>query len=409
MEAYTQTPVPEAAASSEDNARASFLDLLIIIAQRRSVVLNVTGAAVVVSLILAFVLPVRFTATTRIFPPQQNQSLSNALLGQLSALGSMVAMAGKDLNVKDPADVLIGVLKSRTMEEAIVQKFNLREVYGIKYMSDARRELESNVDVKLDKQGFLNIAVTDKDPKRATDMANAYVSELKVLTENVAITEAGQRRLFFEQQLKKAKDNLADAEVALKQSQQKTGVIQIDAQARALIESLLTVQAQIAAKEVQLQGMRSFATEQNPNYIVLEQELAALRKQQQEIQSKRAGKGDIQIGAESVPEVGLEYIRRLRDVKYNEAMFEMLAKQFEVAKLDEAKQSDSIQVLDPAVIPDRKSSPKRALILVLGTFLGLFGAVLYVLAQDALQRNPRASSRIQMLRHSLGSRRTRRL
>jgi len=182
--------------------------------------------------------------------------------------------------------------------------------------------------------------------------------------------------LFFEQQLSQAKLNLADSEVALKKVQEKTGFIRPEGQAEVLITAVANLRAQIAAKEVQLRAMRTFATGNNPEYIQLQEELNGLRAQLHKAETGvNAGNGDIGVATSRMPEVGLEYIRRLRDVKYNEAMFEILAKQFEIAKLDEAKDKGLLQIVDKAIEPDRKSKPKRAMIILLGALIGGFIAV----------------------------------
>ena len=236
------------------------------------------------------------------------------------------------------------------------------------------------------KDGLIHISVEDRDPRRAAELANGYVDQFRQLSEHLAISEAGQRRLFFEQQLKEANHNLADAEEALKEIEQKTGVIQLDSQARALIESAAMLRAQITAKEVQIQGMQTYATGENARLIQAEQELAGLRAQL----AKLGGNGDstdsIIVPKGQMTGAGLEYIRKLRDVKYYETIFEVLARQFEVAKLDEAKQGAVIQVVDAAVPPDKKSFPKRAIIVLVATASGFLIGLCMALLKAALLR-----------------------
>ena len=192
-----------------------------------------------------------------------------------------------------------------------------------------------------------------------------------------------------------AKNNLADAEQALKETEQKTGLIQLDGQAKAIIESVVKLRAVMAAKEVELHAMRLFSTEQNPDLLMAEQQLSGLRaqltlleKQSGAGEGSEAGgvAGNVQVPVGNVPEAGLQYIRKLREVKYAEALFELLAKQYEAARLDEAKTAAVIQVLDPAVEPDRKSWPPRSLIAGLGALFGFFGSCVYGLLADALDR-----------------------
>jgi tyrosine-protein kinase Etk/Wzc len=248
--------------------------------------------------------------------------------------------------------------------------------------------------------------VTDKDPRRAAEMANAYVDEYKKLSATIAVTEASQRRLFFEQQLVQAKESLADAEEALKRTQQKTGLIQLDGQARAVIESVAELRGKVAAKEVQLRAMRQFASEQNPDLQLAEQELAGLQSELSRMGSGAGGaSGDFLMPKGSVPQAGLDYVRKLRDMKYNETIFELLAKQFEIAKIDEARQGSVVQLVDKAIMPDKKSSPQRLLIVAASTLVGFVLALFWVLFSEALRfarKDPKQREQLDALAKSFG-------
>ncbi|HVJ04867.1 MAG TPA: Wzz/FepE/Etk N-terminal domain-containing protein, partial [Candidatus Saccharimonadales bacterium] len=289
----------------------SLLELFAIIMKRKGLIVRTTVAAAFIAAVISFIIPNRYTATTSLLPPQQPQSLASALASQMGGAGGMLgAVAGGNLGLKNPNDIYIGMLKSRVVNDAMIKRFDLKTVYRDKDTSDARKDLQSATDIQNAKEGFITVSVEDKDRKRAADMANAYVEELRKLTSSLAITEAGQRRLFFEQQLRKAKDDLANAEVALKETQQKTGLIQLDNQAKAIIESVAAIRAQIATKEVQLQAMQYSATEQNPDVLTLREELAGLRAQSAKLEKQQnSGGGDIQVPTGSVPEAGLQYIR----------------------------------------------------------------------------------------------------
>jgi uncharacterized protein involved in exopolysaccharide biosynthesis len=377
------------------------LDLLIILSRRKHIVLRTTLAAAVLAAMVSLLLPNRYTATTNVLPPQQSPSLAASMIGQLGALGPMAAMAQKDLGLKNPNDLYVGMLRSRTVEEALIRRFDLLRVYRDKKMSDGRLHLENATNITLGKEGFVTISVEDKDRSRAPQIANAYVEQLRKLTQDLAVTEAGQRRLFFERQLELAKNNLADAEQALKETEQKTGLIQLDGQAKAIIEAVVKLRALMAAKEVELHAMRLFSTEQNPDVMLGEQELSGLRVQLALLEKQSGGPGNVQVPVGNVPEAGLQYVRKLRDVKYAETIFEILAKQYEAARLDEAKTAAIIQVLDPAIEPDRKSSPPRTLIIVIVTLLGFFGSAGYILLAEALCRlrlNPDINARLTTLK-----------
>jgi uncharacterized protein involved in exopolysaccharide biosynthesis len=395
---------PATSAARGEPYESHVLDLLIILSRRKQIILRTTLAAAVLSAIVSLLLPNRYTATTNILPPQQSQSLAASMIGQLGALGPMAAMAQKDLGLKNPNDLYVGMLRSRTAEDALIRRFDLLRVYRDKTMSDARQDLENASSIVLGKEGFVTISVEDKDRSRAPQIANAYVEQLRKLTQDLAVTEAGQRRLFFEQQLELAKNNLAEAEQALKETEQKTGLIQLDGQAKAIIESVVKLRALMAAKEVELHAMRLFSTEQNPDVLLREQQLSGLRAQLALLEKQSGGPADVQVPTGSVPEAGLQYVRKLRDVKYAETMFELLAKQYEAARLDEAKTAAVIQVLDPAIEPDRKSSPPRIWIVVIVTLLAFLGSVGYILSAEALCRlrmNPDVDARWTALKTSV--------
>lgn len=377
--------------TAESSSNIGLLDLLIVLAQHKKLIAIVTCVAAVMAVVVSLLMPDQFTATTKIMPPQQNQSLANALMGQLGALGALGSLAGgasKDLGLKNPNEMYVGMLNSRTVEDDIIRRFSLTQAFHTKRFSDARKTLDKRSDIALGKDGMITISYEDKDKDRAAAVANAYVDELKILMQRLAVTEASQRRLFFEQQLEEAKNKLADAEVALQLTQQKTGLIDLSSQARAVIQGIATLRGQIAAKEVELQAMKAYATPENPKVILAEQQLAAWRDQLAKAETKQGslGAGNVEIPTSRVPEVGVEYIRRIRDVKYYETIFELLARQYEAAKLDEAKNSGIVQVVDPAITPDRKSFPPRSLIVVISTMLGFLCGVIFALVKEAYGR-----------------------
>lgn len=360
----------------------SVLDLLVILAKRRRLILSMTAGFGIVGLLISFLLPKRYTAETTIMLPQQNSSMASALTSQLGSLGTMAMLSGGGLNLKNPNDMYVAMFHTQAVEDSMIRRYNLMQEYGNAYMSDARKAFEKRFDVDGSrKDGLIHISVEDKDPKRAAEMANGYVDQFRTLSQKLAITEASQRRMFFEQQMQQTKDKLADAEEAMKKTEQAGGMIQLDSQARALIESAATLRAQIAAKEVQLEGMRAYATSENANVVEARHQLDGLRTELAKLVGNRDDEnGGLLPPKGALAQSGLEYVRKLRDVKYYETIFDILARQFEVAKLDEAKEGALVQVVDPAVVPDRKSFPKRGLITIgaatFGFFLGIFLALL---------------------------------
>ena len=383
----------------------SLLDIVIVIVQYRRLILKIAAYTVVIGVIVSLLLPIRYTATTSILPPQQTSSAASALMAQLGSLSSVASLAGGSLGLKNPNDLQVAMLKSRTVEDAMLDRFHLVELFEVKQRSDARKKLEKVVDIDSGaKDGLIRIAVTDRDPRRAAEMANGYVEEFKRLSATLAVTEASQRRLFFEQQLAQAKDGLANAEEVLKKTGQKTGLIQLDSQTRATIELLANLRGQIAAKEVEISAMRSFATGENPDLQMAEQQLAGLRSQEQKMGATSEGATNALIPKGNAQEAGIEYIRKLRDVKYFETIFDLLARQYEMAKVDEARQGAVVQIVDRAIVPDRKSSPQRTLIVLGATVLGLFVGLVWAFAREGLTRlsnNPAEHLRLELLKKSI--------
>jgi tyrosine-protein kinase Etk/Wzc len=377
------------ATSGSASDEISLLDLLIVLAARKRLIIWITVAFAILAIVVSLLLPVRYTATVVLLPPQQNSSLSNQLAAQLGSFGGVAASlaGGGSSLLRNPNDMYVAMFKSRIVEDAMIDRYGLMQEYHKKYRSDARKKFEhySIVDGS-GKDGLIHISVDDHDPQRAADLANGYVDQFRNLSEHLAITEAGQRRLFFEKQLQQANQSLADAEESLKETEQKTGLIAIDAQTRALIESAASLRAQVAAKEVQIQGMQTYATGENAQLVEAQQELDSLRAQLARLGGGSDNSGGIIVPKGQMTEASVEYVGKLRDVKYYETIFEILARQFELAKLDEAKEGALIQVVDPAVPPDKKSFPHRIPLVVIGSLVGFLAGIACALWQAALQR-----------------------
>jgi tyrosine-protein kinase Etk/Wzc len=412
MPAETQFPqvhepaLPSLPVSPAADDSVSLFDLIIVLAERRALILKVTAICAILAVIVVLLLPPQYTATTVLLPPQQqNSSISALLSSQLGGLGSMAMLAGGGLGLKNPNDMYVGMLKSDTVEDALIDDYGLRAEYHKRRLSDTRKKLEKYVTIDGDgKDQLIRISVEDHDPKRAAELANAYVNEFRKLSAVLAITEAAQRRKFFGDQLEQAKDNLADAEEALKQTEESTGLIELDSQARALIESAAVLRAQITAKEVEIQALGTFATGDNAQMMEAQQELASLRAQLAKLGGSEENPDSLIVPKGRVPEAGLEYVRKMRDVKYYETIFDILARQFELAKLDEAKEGALIQVVDPAIVPDRKSFPQRTLTVLAATLAGLFLGVVIALAQAGitqLRSNPESAAKFALLQDIL--------
>jgi uncharacterized protein involved in exopolysaccharide biosynthesis len=392
----------------DEGADSDALDLIEIataLASRKRLIAMVTLAAALIGCAISFLMPNRYTASTKIMPPEQNQSSAAALLNSLGGgLGLIGAAAGKDLGLKSQSELYVGMLKTRTIADALIRRFDLQKAYGAKDMTAAREKLADETRIVSEKEGFISVAVEDKEKKRAVELANGYIEELRKLTKGLALTEASQRRLFYEQQLSQAKDDLANAEIELKAAQQKSGVIQLEAQAKAIIEEIGKARARVAAKRVELQTLRTFATDQSPQIITAQRELAAMQSELDRLEKQTGAPGSYEVSLKDVPSAGVEYIRATRDLKYREALFELLARQYEAARLDEAKNAAIVQVVEPAVEPDRKSSPHRTLMTVLFTFTGLFLACLIVTLRewvDRVQTDPARAAQLKDLRDAV--------
>ncbi len=396
-------PIRESQSQDAAVNDAHLLDLLIILSKRRKFIFLFTLCVAILAAISVLLVPNKYTAVTVILPPNETSSIVSALTSQLSGSGDLAAIAGAGLGIKNTADLFVSLFRSRTIEDAMVQRFALMAKYRVKRISDARQTFEENSSVVSSaKDGLLRIAVTDRDPNLAAEMANAYVDEFRKLSANLAITEASRRRAFFQQQLLEANEKLAAAEDAMKRSQQSTGVLQLDSQARSLIESAAAIRGQIAAKEVQLQGMRSYATDENPQMVTAEQQLVALKGQLAKLSGTNTNAGsDIFVPKGNIPEAGIEYLRKVRDLKYSETVVSLLGKEFEMAKLDEARQGAVIQITDLAIPPDKKSSPHRTFAVALAMLIAFIVAILWTFASERWAialRNPVVQGKIQTLR-----------
>lgn len=377
--------------------QTSLLEILIILARHKRVILGFPALAACLSAPVTFALPDIYRATATLLPPQQSQSSAAALLSQL---GSFASVAGATAGLKNPNDMYVGMLESRTVADRLIAQFNLKREYGVTLQEKARLKLDDRTSITARKDGLITIEVEDESRERVAQMANGYVNELLRLTKILAVTEASQRRVFFERQLEQSKNNLAVAESALKSALDVGGVISVDADSRAVVETVGRLRAQISAKEIQLRSMQAFVTTQNSQYQRAQEELNSLRAQLTKLEN---GQSNGNATTDS-SKVGLQNIKILRDVKYHQMLYELLAKQYEVARLDEAKDPAIVQVLDPAVVPERKVKPKRAVIVLITTALAFLITVSFVVLREAKRRAmryPKTAAKIAELRSHL--------
>ena len=389
---------------SRREEEVDLLDLLLVLAKRKKLILGITLGAAVLTAIISLLLPPIYKAETKILAPQQGSSGMTSQF--LSQLGGAAGLLGVALPVKTPNELYIDMLKSRTVLDRIIDRFHLMKAYKKKYREDARKNLLQALNAQEQKRsGIVSVLVEDRDPQKAADMANAFVEELKALSGGLAVTEAAQRRLFFEEQLKGTKVALVMAEEAIKGFQEKTGALQIDSQAKAMIEGIANLKAMIAAKEVQLKVLRSYATLQNPDLQKIEEELRGLKAEMSKLEAGGEGGYSTLMPTGRMPEVGTGYYRRLRDLKFNETLYELLAKQYEMAKLDEARDAAIIQVIDLAVPPERRVRPRRTLMVLVASITALFLSTFFAIFLGILEKSaedPVKSCKLQALKGQWG-------
>ena len=401
-------PQPELSLSSETPPQAdeiSLLDLLITLAKHKMLIAGFTLLATAMAAVTAFTLTPIFTANTKVLIPQQSQGGAAALLSQM---GGAASLAGGALGLKNPGDQYIAILQSRTLATRLIEQHGLIQHYNAGTLNAAINTLNAHTSIKSGKDNILTITVNDPDPVVAARLANAYVGALEWLSQRLAMTETAQRRLFFEKQLKLSQEHLMDAENAFNAIQKKTGLIALDAQATAILKASMDLSAQIAAKEVEIAVLRSYATEQNPDYIRTLLQLKTMRAKLQEMEGSTRQKGSNLVPTGRLSESGLEYSRGLREVKYQVTLYELLAKQYEMARLDEARDGLVIQVLDPAFPPTVKSKPSRLLIVALGGIVGIFVGIFLAFIREAVSRrsnNPEQAQQWRQLKHHLQLRR----
>lgn len=351
----------------------SALDYVSLLIENGRLLIAVPLLTVVLAWAATFIFPPIYTSSTRLLPPQPPQSSAAMLASQLGPIAGLVGLGG--LGAKNPIDTYISLITSRTVADRLIDRFDLMRVFGDKYRVDARRRLADATLVTAAKDGIITIEVDWKDPQTAAAIANAYVEELWKLSGDLALTESQQRRVFFENQLRTTQANLQKAEAALGQAN--VGENLLKSAPQAVVESVARLKAQVTAQEVRLATMRGFLTESNPDYQIAQRELASLRAQLSQVQQQQPS-GDAK---------STEYLNRFREFKYQETLFELMAKQYEAARLDEAREGAVIQVVDKAVPPELKSKPRRGLIAILaGAIVGLLIAF-SIFLKDWLRRN----------------------
>lgn len=405
------------------------LDYLIVFLKRKKLILIVTFAFAVIAAVISLRMPEVYKAETRLLQPQNKApSMASMLLSQFDS----VAGAAGSSNA-----LYVSLLYSRSILDGVVERFNLVELYGVGTEEDARGHLKNNIYANYSRaSGIIKLTVENVDPEVAADLANAFVDELRKLTKRLATTEAAQRRIFFGEQLKDAKELLIKAEEEMANFQAQTGILKIDEQAKAVIEAISRIKAKIADKEVQLTTMRTYSTSNNPDLQIIEGELSGLKAELRKLSKGRDEEHDsilsetpvtaimstiptmsitstisrtqtgpkkqtATMSTEKMPGVSTEYIRKLRELKYSESLYKIFLKQYEAAKLDEARELLLVQVLDRAIPPETRASPKRTRIVVIGACLGFIFSIFMALVLEYsanISLDPTHREKLKMLK-----------
>jgi tyrosine-protein kinase Etk/Wzc len=361
------------------------LDYLEVLLKRKKLIAKITGAATVISIIVSLLLPKIYSATARIVPPQQDQGLMGLMLGQAGS--GMASLAGDILGKGTPADQYVGILESEAIKDRIIDRFKLMDVYNQKYRLDTYKKLDKAADIAVGKKdGIITITVEDEEPKRAAAMANAFVDELGRLTAGMNIAGAGRNRAFYEERLAAAKVELAKAEESMKDFQSKNKALDVTEQAKASIEGVALLRAQLAAQEVQLASFRSYLTDSSREVTYLKASISDLKGQIARLEGKDGVSAIPSLG--SVPSLGQEYLRLMRNFKIQETLVEILTKQYEMTRLKEANDVSGLQVIQQARVPDKKIRPKRSLIVLGSTFAAFFFSVFLSFVLEFAQRVP---------------------
>jgi len=384
---------------------------------RRRFFFRTVTAGLLVSTVIAFLIPKSYTSTTQLMPPDPQSTSGMAMMAAMAAKGGggLAGVAGDLLGLKSSGALFIGVLRSESSQDRLIQQFDLRKVYGTRLVVDARMRLDENTSISEDKKsGIITISVTDHSPQRAAALASAYVDQLNLRVSELSTSSAHREREFLEERLKVAKTDLDDASNQLAQFSSKNNTLDIQQEGKAMLDAAGTIAGEMIAAQSQLEGLRQIYTDNNSRVRSLNARVAELRKQLEKLggtqgngatgtsastdqpgdpSTAKAGGGLPYPTIKSLPLLGAKYADFYRRAKIQETVYELLTEQYELAKVQEAKETPSVKVLDPARIPERKSFPPRLVIMVLGTFLAFAMSVVWVLGsarwEEAGPQDPR--------------------
>ena len=402
MSATGKVPVLETPANGQENdglesspliepteAQPSFLPYLRLLWDNRQFLLRVGAYALLASILIALLIPARYQSVTRLMPPE-SQSSSLGMLAAMagrSGVGGLGGLAGDFLGAKSSGALFVGILSSQTVQDRLIDKFQLMKVYHNSKIEDARKSLAEHTDVSEDrKSGIISIAVTDHDPKRAAAMAQAYVAELDRLVAQVSTSSARRERIFLEERLQSVKADLDSAAKNFSEFASKNSAIDIPAQGKAMVEAAAALQGQLIAAQAELSGLQQIYTNNNVRVRSVQARVDELQRKLTELGSAGT-QGGIQTtnalypSIRKLPLLGVTYADLYRQTKIQETVYELLTQQYELAKVQEAKEIPTVKVLDAAIVPTKKSFPPRTEIVLLGTMLGITMAMTWLLGK----------------------------
>ena len=367
--------------TASSNQPPSLLDYLLVIAKHKKMIFLTTFGAAVITALITLMMPNIYTAKAMIIPSDDDKGAMGALMAQM---GGLASLAGGTIGAKTTGDLYVTMLKSETVKDPIIDRFKMMEVYDVKYRADAYKYLNLNSNISLGKKdGVITIAIKDKDPKRAAELTNAYLEELGKLASGLNMTGAGNNRLFLEKRIAEARADLSRAEDALKVFQTKNKAISVTDQAQATIAGVAQLRAQLAVKEVELATLQRQFTDTSQEVKTTKATVSSLRAQIAGLEGKGSGGSSSIPNVGSMPQLGQDYLRLMRDFKIQEAVLEMLTKQYEVAKVSEAKDVAPFQLLQKAKVPEKRSSPKRKQMVLYAAGTGLLLSIMYAFGQES--------------------------
>jgi tyrosine-protein kinase Etk/Wzc len=382
--------------------KINLIDWFIALVRRKKLVLGLPILFAMCAALASLAIPNAYKANAKILPSRQIQSSAAAMLNQLGGFAGTTIGA---FHIVIPIELYIGMLKSSTVADNLIQRFELKKVYGTVDRDATRNVLAGKSQIKLGKDGLIVIEVEDKDPRRAAEIANGYVDELLKVAKRMALTEASHRRQFYERALQTTKDKLAEAEFALKYKSANTGDKKAESQYRAIAETAARLRAQISAKEVQLGAMQAFVTVNNQEFIRGQQEIGAMHAELTRIERENPALEGLGSRAQE-PAIASDSIAVLHDAKYYRMLYELLGKQYEAVRLDEAKDSAIIEVMDNAVAPEASFKPNRKVFVLAAAMFGLLAAMIGVLLFDVIRigQRPGEAEQFEKLKSHLRGR-----